>query len=80
MNGAEHNAGVTWYEQDERYLAAHYQPGLLLDLLLTRNISSHKVLRGTGLFYDDILAGSSRLSVRQLRQLISNGEKNIGQW
>lgn len=64
-----------WYEQDERYLPAHHQPGLLLDLLLARDISSHKVLRGTGLFYDDILGGHSRISPQQLRQLIANGEK-----
>ena len=64
-----------WYECDEKYLPAHYQPALLLDLLLARDISSHKVLRATGLFYEDILAGRQRVSALQLRQLISNGQK-----
>ena len=68
---------IRWYENDERYLPAHYQPALLLDLLLARDISSHKVLRGTGLFYEDILAGEQQVSAQQLGQLISNGKRLI---
>jgi len=64
-----------WYECDEKYLPAHYQPALLLDLLLARDISSHKVLRGTGLFYDDIIAGEQKVSPNQLRLLIASGQK-----
>ncbi|MAD46403.1 MAG: AraC family transcriptional regulator [Oceanospirillaceae bacterium] len=64
-----------WYECDEKYLPAHYQPALLLDLLLARDISSHKVLRGTGLFYDDILAGKQKVSANQLKTLIATGCK-----
>ncbi|WP_430462948.1 AraC family transcriptional regulator ligand-binding domain-containing protein [Thalassolituus sp. LLYu03] len=64
-----------WYENDERYLPAHHQPALLLDLLLARDVSSHKVLRGTGLFYEDIVSGSQTVSAAQLKQLIANGQK-----
>lgn len=68
-----------WYEADEKYLPAHYQPALLIDLLLARDISSHKILRGTGLFYEDILAGEQALSSQQLSQLISNGDKLVAE-
>ena len=70
---------MAWYECDEKYLPAHYQPALLLDLLLARDISSHKVLRGTGLFYEDILAGQQKLSQLQLKQLIANGDKLVAE-
>lgn len=66
---------LRWYECDDRYLPAHHQPALLLDLLLARDVSSHKVLRGTGLFYEDILSGQQTISALQLMQLISNGQK-----
>ncbi|MCT7358516.1 AraC family transcriptional regulator [Thalassolituus pacificus] len=68
-----------WYERDERFIAAHHQPALLLDLLLARDISSHKILRGSGLFYEDILTGSHYLSPAQLQQLITNGRKLLPQ-
>ena len=66
-----------WYEADEKYLPAHYQPALLMDLLLARDISSHRFLRATGLFYDDVLAGKQLLSLQQLSQLIQNGDKLV---
>ncbi|MEK1834931.1 MAG: AraC family transcriptional regulator, partial [Pseudomonas sp.] len=53
---------TTWYETDSRFIPGHYQPATLIDLALSRDIDSHRLLRGTGLFHEDILAGQTRLS------------------
>jgi AraC-like DNA-binding protein len=65
---------ISGYECDSRFIAAHYQPAALLDLALGRDIDSHRLLRGTGLFHDDILAGQVRISPRQFLQLIENAQ------
>jgi len=64
-----------WYEADTRFIAGHYQPAALIDLALSRDIDSHRLLRGTGLFYDDILAGTTRLSPQQFFSLIANARR-----
>lgn len=61
-----------WYERDERYLSAHHQPALLLDLMQAREINSHKLLKGTGLFYEDFLKSRTRLSPEQFLIFIRN--------
>ena len=61
-----------WYEADTRFIPGHYQPATLIDLALSRGIDSHRLLRGTGLFYDDIVAGGTLLSAQQFL------EENIG--
>lgn len=64
-----------WYEADSRFIAGHYQPATLIDLALSRDIDSHRLLRGTGLFYDDIVAGHTRLSPQQCFALIANAQR-----
>ena len=64
-----------WYERDERILAAHHQPALLLDLMESRSVHHHKLLKGTRVFYDDILQGHSRISPEQFLQLIHNSQQ-----
>ncbi|MFL0806081.1 MAG: AraC family transcriptional regulator [Oceanobacter sp.] len=64
-----------WYECDERFMAAHHQPALLIDLLRAMDISSHHILRGTGLFLEDVLAGEKQISQQQFAQLIRNACK-----
>lgn len=65
----------TWYETDSRFIPGHYQPATLIDLALSRDIDSHRLLRGTGLFHEDILAGQTRLSPQQFLGLISNSRR-----
>jgi hypothetical protein len=48
---------LRWYGWDSRFIAAHHQPAVLLDLALSRGIDSHALLRGSGLFYEDIASG-----------------------
>jgi AraC-like DNA-binding protein len=64
-----------WYEADSRIIPGHYQPAALIDLALSRGIDSHRLLRGTGLFHEDILAGGTRMSPQQFFALISNARR-----
>ena len=66
---------TTWYETDSRFIPGHYQPATLIDLALSRDIDSHRLLRGTGLFHEDILAGQTRLSPQQFLGLINNSRR-----
>jgi AraC-like DNA-binding protein len=66
---------TTWYETDSRFIPGHYQPATLIDLALSRDIDSHRLLRGTGLFHEDILAGQTRLSPQQFLGLIANSRR-----
>lgn len=60
------------FENDEPLYAAHHHAALLIDLVQERNISSHKILSGTGLFYDDIISGEKNISGQQFLRLIKN--------
>jgi len=64
-----------WYERDSRFIAAHQQPASLIDLCLGRGIDSHRLLRGTGLFHEDILRGATLISPAQYLQLIDNAQR-----
>ncbi|WP_285960189.1 AraC family transcriptional regulator [Pseudomonas tohonis] len=64
-----------WYECDSRFIPAHGQPAVLIDLALSRGIDSHRLLRGTGLFYEDILAGGQLVSPQQFLGLIGNARR-----
>ncbi len=66
---------TNWYEADSRFIPGHFQPATLIDLALSRDIDSHRLLRGTGLFHEDILAGTARLSPQQFLGLIGNSRK-----
>jgi len=63
------------YECDTRFIPAHHQPALLIDLALSRGIDSHRLLRGTGLFYADIAEGRAKLSPEQFVTLIGNAQR-----
>ena len=64
-----------WYESDDKLFPAHHQPAILIDMLRSRDICSHKILRGTGVFYEDILGGQSLLSEAQGLTLATNASK-----
>ncbi|KPX49541.1 AraC family transcriptional regulator [Pseudomonas syringae pv. helianthi] len=66
-----------WYEADSRFIPGHYQPATLIDLALSRGIDSHRLLKGTGLFYEDIVAGKTRLSPQQFFVLIANAQRQM---
>lgn len=62
----------TWLEVDHKYLPLHYQVMQLLDLMMSTGLSQHKLLRGSGLFYEDLQRADIRLSPAQIRVLIQN--------
>ena len=64
-----------WYERDTHCILAHQQPATLIDMAIKRGIDSHKLLRGTGFFYEDILAGNLQIAPCQYYQLISNARR-----
>ncbi|KAA8998861.1 AraC family transcriptional regulator [Affinibrenneria salicis] len=66
-----------WYECDERFIIGHHQPGILIDLALARDIDGHRLLRGTGVFLEDIAAGKVRFSQQQFGQLIDNSMRQL---
>lgn len=59
-------------ECDRAFMPAHYQPACMLDLALNRGFDSHRLLRGTGLFHEDILGGNRLISPQQCFQLTDN--------
>lgn len=65
-----------YYEIDTPFIAAHQWPAALIDLVLGRGQEEHKLLRGTGIFYADILSGDLTVSPQQCFQLIENARKH----
>lgn len=63
------------YECDTRFIAAHHQPVLLIDLAMSRGIDSHQLLRGTGVFHEDVTSGRAHLSPTQFLTLIGNASR-----
>lgn len=64
-----------YYERDTSFIGAHYQPAVMLDLALSRDIDSHALLRGTRLFMDDMLTGHKLISPDQFLRLLKNGQE-----
>ncbi|PWR20918.1 AraC family transcriptional regulator [Zavarzinia compransoris] len=62
----------SWYEVDSRFIPGHYQPAVLIDLALSREVNVRRLLRGTGIVYDDIVAGGEKFSPAQFLTLIGN--------
>lgn len=65
-----------WYENSDRYLPLRHQPACLIDLVLARDIDSHRLLRGTGLFYEQLDDGRL-ISPDQLRCLLKNAREQV---
>lgn len=63
------------YDSDSRFIAAHHLPAALIDLARSRHIDTHHLLRGCGLFYEDIITGTAQLSPQQFLRLIANARR-----
>ncbi|ROR94925.1 AraC-type transcriptional regulator [Sinobacterium caligoides] len=59
-------------DQDSCYIHSHYVLTELLDLFAARGIDSHKLLRGSKLFYDDIVYSEKMISAEQYRVILKN--------
>ena len=61
-----------WLERQDKYLFAHHQSVVLMDLLIARGALPDLFLRKTGLFYDDVALGNRTLSPEQFAQFCDN--------
>jgi AraC-like DNA-binding protein len=61
-----------WLENDDRWIPAHHQPALLLELAIQRGLSPDRVLAGTGIFHEELLSGRLLISPSQFARLIQN--------
>ena len=62
-------------ENHQENYPAHYQLLLLMELLDGQGISHHQYLKGTGLFYEDILSGLKVVSATQFIRFIENAQR-----
>lgn len=74
------SAALNYYENDEGIYAAHHHAALLIDLIQSRSdhkfsINSHKLLSGTGLFYEDIISGEKHITGQQYLRIIENAQR-----
>lgn len=64
-------------ESDNRFITGHCQPALVLDMALARGLDSHRLLRGTGLFAEDLQSGQSQLAPAQFLGLLANFQRHL---
>lgn len=74
MNGMTRMSG-TGYDVDTRFIAAHHLPAVIIDLARSRSIDIHHLLRGTELFYEDVLTGRALISAQQFLRLLHNARR-----
>lgn len=67
---------VPYFEIDTPFIAAHEWPLTLIDMALSRGMEEYKLLRGTGIFREDIAGKNLLLSPQQCFQLINNIQKH----
>lgn len=63
------------YDYDDAFIAAHHQPALLIDLAASHDIHHHRLLRGSGIFLEDILTGQRLISPQQFHHLVDNARQ-----
>jgi len=62
------------FEISDKVLSSPHLTVMLIDLCLMRGINQHKLLKGTGLFYEDIGKNEIKISPLQLFKLIENSQ------
>ncbi len=66
-----------YFEIDTPFIPGHEWPLALIDMALSRGVEEYKLLRGTGIFREDIANKNSQLAPQQCFQLINNMQKQI---
>jgi AraC-like DNA-binding protein len=66
---------IEYRESHHAIYPAHYQLLLLMELLDEQGIDHHHYLKGTGLFYDDVISGQKYIAAVQYIKLIENAQK-----
>lgn len=62
------------FECDYAYLPAHDHLSILIDLSISHGLEHHRLLSGSGIFLEDIFAGTKKISVQQLQHVLKNSE------
>ncbi len=62
-------------ERDSAFIPAQSWPKTLIDLALARGQQEHKLLRNTGIFYEDIAQGNILLTPQQIFRLLDNATR-----
>lgn len=60
---------------EDKYFPAQQLAASLIDLAANRGVDRNKLLRGTGIFYEDIRAGKVLLSAAQMLRLMANARQ-----
>jgi AraC-like DNA-binding protein len=63
------------YDFDDAFIPAHHQPALLIDLAASHDVNHHRLLRGSGIFLDDILTGERLISPAQFHWMVNNAQQ-----
>lgn len=66
---------LRFLENQHALYPAHYQLVLLMELLDEQGIHHHQYLKGTGLFYEDMVSGEKNLTASQYVRLLENAQK-----
>lgn len=61
-----------YFNRDEKFIPAHQLAASIIDLGVSRGIDKNRLVRGTGIFYQDIKNGHTHLSIAQLLCLMNN--------
>lgn len=67
----------TWFEMDDKLFDSHLMAVRLIDLSRNRGGKIEQLLRGTGIFKEDLQKTPHYISFEQLTQLIANIEKHV---
>lgn len=62
---------------EDKFLAAHQLAASLIDVAVARGGDKNRLMRGTGIFYQDIKSGATRLSAEQILRLMANVRSQI---
>ncbi|GHE95813.1 AraC family transcriptional regulator [Thalassotalea profundi] len=60
---------------DEKFFPAHQLAASLIDLAISHGVDRHKLLRSTGIFYEDIKSGTATLTAQQLLKLVNQAQQ-----
>lgn len=63
------------FERDDRIIPVHHQPACLIDFALAREINNHQLLRGTGIFLEQLQEPEKTISPAQWLRLCENTER-----
>lgn len=67
----------TYFENTDPVIPAHYAPAQLVSLAAQRGVNEEMLLRGSQIFYDDLVSGQLYINHAQLLKLVQNAVKLI---